>query len=156
SPADVLTVKQEESRLQLFATDIPNTSNVLTFGMLPAGKTPFLDKRVRQAVSMAWDRDLFIDTNYNVTKFAGQGLQVETRWNSALASLWDGWWLDPKGKDLGDAAKNYQHNIAEAKKLMAAAGFPDGIKDVKSNHIITTELGSLPQNADILDGFCNE
>ena len=37
---------------------------------------------------------------------------------------WDGWWLDPKGADW---AKNYQHNIAEAKKLMAAAGYADGL-----------------------------
>ena len=156
NPEDVVTVKQEEPRLLVFPTDIPNTTNVLTFGMLPAGKTPFLDQRVRQAVSMAWDRDLFIDVNYNGTKFNAQGLNVDTRWNSAISSLWEGWWLDPKGKDFGANAKNYQRNIAEAKKLLAAAGYANGIQDVKSNHIITNELGTLPKNADILDGFCAE
>ena len=37
------------------------------------GKSPFLDERVRQAFSMAWDRDLFIDAFYNVSKFEAAG-----------------------------------------------------------------------------------
>ena len=32
----------------------------------------FQDVRVRQALSMSWDRDLFIDANYNVGEFAKQ------------------------------------------------------------------------------------
>ena len=43
-------------------------TNVVTFGKLPDGKSPF-DERVRQAFSMSWDRDLFIDVFYNVSKF---------------------------------------------------------------------------------------
>jgi peptide/nickel transport system substrate-binding protein len=153
---DVVRVKEEEPRLLLFDTDIPNTTQVMVFGQLPAGRSPFLDERVRQAVSMSWDRDLFIDTFYNVDKFTAQGLPVQTRWNSAMASLWDGWWLDPKGKDFGANAKYYQHNIAEAKKLLAAAGFPNGIQNVNSNHITTNELGLLPKHADVLDGMASE
>ncbi|HLF78755.1 MAG TPA: ABC transporter substrate-binding protein [Dehalococcoidia bacterium] len=153
---DVLRVKSEEPKLLLYDTDIPNTTNVLTFGLLPAGKSPFLDERVRQAVSMSWDRDLFIDTFYNVDKFTSNGLPVETRWNTSISSLWDGWWLDPKGKDFGANAKNYQHNIAEAKKLLAAAGFPNGLQNVLSNHITTNELPNLAKYADVLDGMASE
>jgi len=36
------------------------------------------------------------------------------------------WWVDPKGKDQGDSAKYFKYDPAEAKKLLAAAGFPDG------------------------------
>jgi len=32
------------------------------------------------------------------------------------------WWLDPKGPDMGDAAKNYKYDVAEAKSLLSAAG----------------------------------
>ena len=32
------------------------------------------------------------------------------------------WWLDPQGSDIGDAGKNYQYDVSEAKKLFDAAG----------------------------------
>jgi peptide/nickel transport system substrate-binding protein len=131
-------------------------ATAFTFGLLPEGRSPFLDDRVRRAVSMSWDRDLFIDTFRNVPKFEAAGLPVETRWNTAVTCNWDGWWLDPQGKDFGPNAVNYQYNIAEAKKLLAAAGYPDGIKDVKSNHITTNQLGDLPRNADVIDGMIAE
>ena len=46
------------------------------------------------------------------------------RWNSAVPSGWDDFWIDPKtkAKDLGDGGANYQFNPADAKKLMSAAG----------------------------------
>jgi ABC-type transport system substrate-binding protein len=77
---------------------------------------------------MAIDRDLWIDTVYNVSKFQSQGLPVETRWNSTVlpAANYYGW-LDPRGKDFGPNSKYLQHDIAEAKKLMMAAGYSSGI-----------------------------
>src|SRR5262249_48456525 len=124
-----LPTKKDEPRIQIYATDIDYLSGstaILTFGWLPEGKSPFLDERVRQAVSMSWDRELWFDTFYNVTKFAAEGLPVATPWNSHVGCNWDGWWLDPKSKDFGPNAKYFQHDIAEAKKLMAAAGYANG------------------------------
>jgi peptide/nickel transport system substrate-binding protein len=156
SAEDLLAVKQEEPRLSLYETEMTSIATAFTFGLLPEGKSPFLDDRVRRAVSMSWDRDLFIDTFRNVPKFEAAGLPVEKRWNTAVTCNWDGWWLDPQGKDFGPNAASYQYNIAEAKKLLAAAGFPDGIKDVRSNHITTNQLGDLPRNADVIDGMIAE
>src|SRR6185503_1523757 len=34
----------------------------------------------------------------------------------------EGWYLDPRGKNVGANAKFFNHDIAEAKKLVAAAG----------------------------------
>jgi ABC-type transport system substrate-binding protein len=153
---NILPIKNEEARLLLYETDIPNTTSVMSFGWLPAGKSPFLDERVRQAVSMAWDRDLYIDTFYNVKKLGENGLPVQTRWNSSISSLWDGWWLDPKGKDFGPNAKYYQRDVTEAKKLLTAAGFPNGLQNLNSNHITTNELGLLPKYADVLDGMVTD
>ena len=34
----------------------------MSFGWLPDGKAPFTDERVRQAVSMSYDRDLYLET----------------------------------------------------------------------------------------------
>jgi peptide/nickel transport system substrate-binding protein len=152
---DLLAVKREEPRILLFATDVSATGTAFTFGLLPEGKSPFLDERVRQAASMSWDRDLFIDATRNVSNFAKEGLTQEIRWNSALGATWDGWWLDPQGKDFGPNAKFYQHDLTEAKRLLSAAGYPNGV-EVTSNHIVTNQLGDLPQNAEIMDGMMAE
>jgi ABC-type transport system substrate-binding protein len=83
---------------------------------------------------MALDRDLFIDVDLNVSNYENAGIPVETRWNSAIpANYFTGWWLDPRGKDFGPNAIYYQHNVAEAKKLMAAAGYPNGVDVIRTS-----------------------
>jgi ABC-type transport system substrate-binding protein len=131
---DVLTLKSDEPRIQLyqsnFDTSLPGT--VMTFGHLPAGNNKFSDERVRQAVSMSWDRDLYINAFFNVDNFEKAGLPVEKKWSSGLNynEGYDagGWFLDPQGKEFGPNAKYYEHNIAEAKKLLSAAGVPNGFE----------------------------
>jgi ABC-type transport system substrate-binding protein len=103
-----------------------STNQVITFGQLPERTAPILDERVRQAISMSLDRDLLNGVKYYVNEFTAEGLPVETRWNTDLPCTWEGFWLDPKGKDFGPNAKYFEHNVAEAKKLLAAAGHPDG------------------------------
>ena len=69
NPEEVLAIKREEPRLQIYPTDLaPNTESI-SFGWLPEGKSPFLDERVRQAFSMSWDRDVWIDAFFNVSNF---------------------------------------------------------------------------------------
>ena len=81
---------------------------------------------------MAYDRDLWIDAVYDTKALQDAGVPIVRRWNTSLTALDSdaagGWWLDPQGKDFGDNAKYYQHNIAEAKKLMSAAGFANGLR----------------------------
>src|SRR5439155_16390382 len=73
---DLLSVKREQPQLQIYPADFVFQANTLTFGLLPEGKSPFLDERVRQAVSMSWDSDLWIDTFQNVSRFRSEGLPV--------------------------------------------------------------------------------
>ena len=54
-------------------------------------------------------------------------------------SDYKGWYLDPQGKDFGENAKFYKRNIAEAKKLMSAAGYTG--QTIDSNEAAGTNYG---------------
>ena len=153
---DVLPLKREVPAMAVYQSDLAYPGvNVFNFGWLPEGKSPFLDERVRQAVSMSWDRDLFLDAILNVSRFRSEGVPVETRWSSHLDATYEGWWLDPKGKDFGPNAKYFQRDVAEAKKLLSAAGYPNGFETV-SHYVTGPELNPLPKTAPVLDGFIRD
>jgi ABC-type transport system substrate-binding protein len=105
---------------------------------------------------MSLDRDLYIDTFFNVSKFEQSGLPVDTRWNSAIPATREGWWIDPKGKDFGPNSAYFQHNMEEAKKLMAAAGLSGGIPNNKSSYVTTQQLPDVAKHAQILDGMTKD
>jgi peptide/nickel transport system substrate-binding protein len=123
---DVVPTKKEQPDVNLIAQDFTPRTEVVTFGM--EGDSPYKDERVRQAVSMALDREAMIDAAFNVSNFEKEGLTMEVRYNSHIQAEWapSGYWLDPKSSDFGPNAKYFEYNIDEAKKLLAAAGFPDG------------------------------
>lgn len=109
----------------------------LDFGMRP--DSPFRDARVRVAASMLIDRDAFIETWNNVTSLRAAGYPVKVAYHSHLSSGWGdaGYWVDPKGAEMGEGAKSFAFNVAEAKKLLSSAGF-DG-KPVE------TEIAWIPE-----------
>ena len=127
---DTLTLKRDEPRILLYESEFAPTTTVVTFGHLPVGQNKFQDERVRQAVSMSWDRDLFNLAKYNVDAYEREGIPVRTGWNSHMAQRdafsAGGWFLDPQGKDFGPNAKYFEFNIDEAKKLLSAAGHANG------------------------------
>ena len=125
---DILPTKKELPQLEMMSEErgglATSAGTRYFFGMLP--DSPFRDERVRQAWSMATDRDLFISVIYNADTFSKEGLPIESWWDSALPhNVWAGWWLDPKGQDW---AKFYKHDLAEAKKLLGAAGHANGLE----------------------------
>lgn len=153
---DILSVKRERSDIVIYEADLRVLGFPFNFGWLPYnGQSPFMDERVRQAVSLSWDRDLYMDVFHNVSAFQKDGLPVKAVWNTALPVTNFGWWLDPQGSDFGPNAKYYKHDLAEAKKLMAAAGFPNGFETV-ANHIPGPELGPVPKQAEVFGGFLSE
>jgi peptide/nickel transport system substrate-binding protein len=89
-------------------------SNVMNTIDMRTDKPPFNDVRVRQAISLAMDRKGMIDA-----VLEGQGA-INGPIPAALSE-----WALPIG-ELGEGAKYYRHDPAEAKRLLAAAGHPNG------------------------------
>ncbi len=150
---DILTAKKDVPALEMRQADSfsRNPGAIMYFGFKEG--SPFLDDRVRRAASMLMDRDLYIDTTNNVSNFTKDGLPVATRVQSHVAVGEEGLWLDPKGKDLGEGAKNFEFNPAEAKRLLSAAGYPSGI-EADLTYFTSGQYGSQwPRYHDIWKGM---
>jgi len=104
--------KLKPSRPNLRTAEFPGTSMV-HFSMRTDQK-PFSDVRVRQAISHAIDRQAIIDQI-----FEGVGVL-----NPPVPAMLKEWTLPID--QLGEGARYYRHDPAEAKRLLAAAGYPNG------------------------------
>lgn len=94
-----------------------------------SAKPPLNDKRVRQALSMAFDRDTIAD---KVLKFNEK---------AAYSLVPPGTAGYPGGNELSFKALTYEQRIAKAKELMEAAGYNEG------NRLkLSFEIGNAPDN----------
>lgn len=107
-------LKQSNPEIQYY--ELP--FNLIPFVYWKLDKPPFNDPRVRQAVSMSINRDNVIQVLYN-----GRG-----GWDNFIPWALSEWWLDPRGADQGPTAKYFKYDPAGARELLAAAGYPDGLK----------------------------
>ena len=89
-------------------------SNVVNDLALRSDRAPFQDPRVRQAISLAIDRQGLIDATLE-----GVGTS-----NGPLPAALSDWALPID--QLGEGARYYKYDPAEAKRLLAAAGHPNG------------------------------
>lgn len=148
-PADILRVKRDHPGM-IMLTELRPSGYISQkiYNISKQSGSPLADVRVRRALSMTIDRDLYIDTMYDVDTFRKEGLPVETGWNSHLAAYFPSW-IDPRNeKELGEGARYFKHDIAEAKKMLQAAGvsgkakFPwgyyidRGVEHTKINEIV--------------------
>jgi peptide/nickel transport system substrate-binding protein len=104
------TLRQKRPGLQTaeFASNVVNDLSMRT------EQKPFSDVRVRQAISLAIDRQAIIDT-----ALEGAGIV-----NPPIPAALTDWALPIK--ELGDGARYYRHDPAEARRLLAGAGYPNG------------------------------
>jgi peptide/nickel transport system substrate-binding protein len=104
--------KLKASRPNLRTAEFP--ANVMSHISMRVDQKPFGDVRVRQAMSLAIDRQGILDAT-------AEGVGV---FNPPVpAALKD--WSIPMNQ-LGEGAKYYKYDPAEAKRLLAAAGYPNG------------------------------
>jgi peptide/nickel transport system substrate-binding protein len=152
---DILVTKKDVPDLTMQQKDPAGDGFSINYGYKPGPTAPFKDERLRQAMSMSFDRKLWIDTVYNVDVFERAGLASERVLNTCLVYDAQGWWLDPTSKDFGENSKYFGYDIAEAKKLLAAAGFPNGM-DVSSNTASGGYIIGYNNEVAILEGMAAE
>jgi len=104
------TLKQRRPGLRT----VEYASNVETHVSMRTDRPPFSDVRVRQAMSLAIDRQGVIDA-----VFEGVGMM-----NPAVPAALKDWSLPVA--QLGDGARYFKRDLVEAKRLLAAAGYPNG------------------------------
>jgi peptide/nickel transport system substrate-binding protein len=104
------TLKQKRPTLK--TAEFP--ANVTNHISMRVDQKPFSDVRVRHAISHAIDRKAIIDAVL-------EGVGV---YNGAVPAALKDWALPVD--QLGEGAKYFRHDPAEAKRLLAAAGYPNG------------------------------
>ena len=120
--ANIPSLAQELKDTEIAVGNPDVRSPLLGMSWLPS--QPWNDIRVRQAVSMALNRDLLAEVVNGIKRFEALGVKLNVRWNAPLAGGYGAYWLDPKDTNkFGPASKWVHHNPAESKKLLEAAGF---------------------------------
>ena len=121
---DIVNIKKSMPNINLYG-EVSQLLSFLYFDPDPA--SPWAkDPRVKQAISMSIDRAGLMDLGYNVGKLKAEGLAVSERWNNLIPAGMERLWLDPLSAEQGESKKFFEFNVAEAKALLAAAGFADG------------------------------
>jgi peptide/nickel transport system substrate-binding protein len=107
-------------------------SNVTNGIYMRTDKPPFNDVRVRRAISHAVDRQAIIDAVF-----------IKGEPTPAISRGVPEW--SPRIDQLGPGARYYRHDPKEARRLLAEAGFPNGLK---------TQLNCTPgYGNDLVDAF---
>jgi peptide/nickel transport system substrate-binding protein len=128
--ADLISVANDVAQMEIRRqAELSPSGGSMSFSQLPG--SPFIDRRVRQAFSMTIDRDLFASVDSDKDLLAQSNIPRDYWLDLHIGKVFDGY-LDPKDKDsdIGDGKKYIEYNLAEAKKLLAAAGHPDGFEVV--------------------------
>jgi ABC-type transport system substrate-binding protein len=104
-PSEDIPRLEKDAKIQLDATE---TLRVLYIGF-NCGKKPFSDERVRQAFNLATDRESIVKNIYQGRALAASNI---------VAPLTTGYFPMPP----------YSYDLDKAKKLLADAGYPNGLK----------------------------
>jgi ABC-type transport system substrate-binding protein len=129
-PEEILQVKNDHPGMVMLRNlVVPTSTSMLNYSKRP--DSIFADVRLRRALAMLPERELYIEAFFNVDQYRNAGLPITTYWHSHLGAG-NPEWLDPRGNGLGEGAKYFQHDPAEAKKLVEAAGMKTPVESTYS------------------------
>jgi ABC-type transport system substrate-binding protein len=121
------------------------------------GDTVWKDQRLRQAINYLLDRETLVDVLGNRQEYKKEGVDLAYRFHSIVGAGWEGYWVDPTDeKKFGPNAKFFSQNVPEAKKLVAAAGFPNGLETTMNYNGSTNYGAAYTRLAETLIGMMNE
>jgi len=129
-PTEIDEVQKSNPTIQI--EEVPAERSVFGVAMNQT-KAPFSDVRVRRALSMAIDRRAQVKAIFQDHAIVGWGIPYFYFQDAA-----------PTDDQLGPW---YKYNVAEAKKLMEAAGFKDGFKDTITYYEYNAAMTSQVQLA---------
>lgn len=121
SRTNIPTFAKELKDTEVTTASIPSGSLFLAMSYAPG--QPWHDIRVRRALSMTIDRDQLADVILGPKEFEAIGVKLGIKWNAPISGGYGDFWIDPKSSKFGPATAYLQKNIAEATKLLAAAGY---------------------------------
>lgn len=131
----VVQAKKDVPTANIYRSSIPKANWIGWYGLKDFDSQPYRDPRVRQAISMMFDRAGFAAqfNNDDVLKKAGLSTH-EVRWQTAVSGGQGSYWLDPQKNQLSDASKFWQFDLTAANQLLDAAGYRNGFTlDVWNN-----------------------
>jgi peptide/nickel transport system substrate-binding protein len=125
---DVLQLRKDYAKAIMLKGDPPGSYSTNFFGYKDFETSPWGDARVRIAMRMGVDWQGVRAQIGNTIEFANAGVPVESRIPTHVKAGGIGYpyWLNPEQGKLGDLSKNLLFNVAEAKKLLSAAGVANG------------------------------
>ncbi len=141
---DILSTKQDVPALNLYQGDYDDVVGEMRFG-LASSNSPFWDERVRRAMSMLIDRETFGSVFSSADSFKAGGIDVDIRWNTHLSKSFA---LDPRSSEFGENGQYYEFNVPEARKLLNAAGYPNGFST--KAYLRTGQEANFPQYEAVL------
>ena len=139
---DVMSLRRDVPGAVIVAEEIPQTEVTRhKWGRNNPAAFPWKDDRVRIAMRRAINYTGIAEFISNKGEFEANGIPVEVSMMTHVMQN-PSYWLNPEKGEMGEASQNYLFNVAEAKRLMAAAGYADPPE--LPFYINTT--GQIPQN----------
>ena len=125
----------------------------ITFSGLEGAAAPWHDPRVRQAISMAIDRDAMLDEAFGLEEMRRAGLDVPYTWDGFLPWGITGYSVSANQMAPARLAA-FTFDPAEAARLLDAAGWGDGFD--AEWHTTGGLRGGYPVNARLVAQFLRE
>ena len=147
---DVLLLADDAPETVIVAQQIPTTrTDWMQFGADTPEEDiqntrPWADPRVRIAIRRAINFKAIGELESNKVNLEAAGIPIEILPNTHV-NRHPGFWLNPEeGEYDGDLNNNFLFNVAEAKKLIAAAGFGDA--PIPMNYYVQATQGEIAEN----------